>query len=1828
MMECGKKFWESLRASMKTGRRALAMLLSGAVLLCTLPVTQLSASAAETSNNPGFRVTAYDQSVRVQIPMVSGATNYKVYQSKDSGLTSFSDESCIFNSNTYQAYTYAVNGDKDAADHSKTISIEYTDGGNNNYYFYLVTNDGTGNILKSTAESATRLKDSCYWTSPGVYDSGWYGNGTASTYTVSTAAQLAGLAVLVNGLNGIAPADFSGKTVKLAASIDLSANLWTPIGTADIDTMEMQPFSGTFDGGKNAISGLHTNDSTKNVQGLFGYADGHSTIENAGVVNGDVIGHQYTGSIAGMSEGSIANCYNTGAVSGANDNVGGIAGDAEGTVTNCYNTGTVSGTGEYVGGVVGSSRETITNCYNTGAVSGAGSCVGGITGENGDSIQNCYNTGTISGGGENVGGISGEAYGKATDCYNTGAVSGAGDKVGGIEGYTYYDSDLVNCYNTGAVSGVGDYVGGVTGLNDGSRFTNCYNTGSVSGTGTASQYVGGIAGHNSQKVIESCYNIGAVSGTGDNIGGIVGQDYYATIRNCYSIGSVSGTGGNVGGTVGSITGYTSIVENSYSAGKVNGSEADLYYDSGNDSSSRNKPASFSDKSALLNAVNHDDAFCAAPTAYATGGIFSASNPVNQGYPVLESFGYTDGTSGDGFAPATITEDPDTGDITIGYGDGTSNNPYIIRNAYQMDLVRNYLNTTNSARVFKLASNIDLSPVQYGKTQNADGSWHPIGGYFYGTFDGNGYSISGIYINSGSQLQGLFGDADSGSTIQNVGVTGCNIKGAGCVGGVAGESSGTITGCYNTGSVSSTVYGVGGVVGNADNYSNIENCYNTGSVSGTHDGVGGVAGFDNKEIMNCYNTGSVSGAVGVGGVVGGAVVVTTCYNTGTVSGTSQVGGVAGDSAGAVTGCYNTGAASGTSRVGGVDGYNYYNTVSSCYNTGTASGTSQVGGIVGYSTGTVIRCSNTGAVSGTSQVGGVVGNCVCGTVTSCYNTGSVSGLSDVGGIGGKNEDSITDCYNTGAVSGASDVGGVAGESDRTVTSCYNTGTVSGTGDDVGGVVGATAGETINCYNIGAVSGTSAVGGVVGDLYALVVGCYNAGTVSGTSVVGGVAGYVHNESGIGNCYYSGYSCGVGQNDRASASDVGNGTIPFVSCVNPDLGSFKAIKELEADDLNADFKAAFGITAIQYPDEYESSDTTILTVDGRNVTRVKAGDAAVTGKAGASSNAKIIISQNALDMTDAASGFRGAGTATASGSALVVFTAQQSGGSSAGAPVINTPSMLSTGMVNMPYSQILTASGTSPITWTLESGSLPAGLSLSANGTISGTPTAEGNYSFTVKASNGSGQATVNMSLRIIAFSGGGIPGLSATVTWFKPLGSSVSNRTASVGAAISSLGLPQKLEVIANGINNGYVKVSNWICSTLNSPILSRAGTYTFFPVLDNTHHENGYVDSGYTVAYGIAWPSITVTVQDASSGGHSSNTGSSSSSAASSQKTGTQVDTAANTATVTTVPDSVTNVGGTAQIDVTVPSVTGGTGGSLDTGKAGKVTISLPESAIVQQLNAKQNVDLTLSVPSSVAHQTNGNTAIDIPVGSDVFAAARASGANLVINIRDTDTQQLAYTWTFRGADLAKSTTPVTDVNIGMAIRLTTEVPQVNRLTPDNTGLVLMFDHSGVLPSTASLTFSAKEKGFKPGQKLYFYFYNTSAGRLDSQGQEYTVDADGNVTVQISHCSNYVLLPNKARTITLDTRVYTMPVGCSYITGVKLTGVSGAKLKVYSSTKGVADVTVLSNGNVKAKALKTGLTYVMIDVYDSKNKFLTHASVRLIVKKVVKPNGNSARQFGIF
>ena len=103
--------------------------------------------------------------------------------------------------------------------------------------------------------------------------------------------------------------------------------------------------------------------------------------------------------------------------------------------------------------------------------------------------------------------------------------------------------------------------------------------------------------------------------------------------------------------------------------------------------------------------------------------------------------------------------------------------------------------------------------------------------------------------------------------------------------------------------------------------------------------------------------------------------------------------------------------------------------------------------------------------------------------------------------------------------------------------------------------------------------------------------------------------------------------------------------------------------------------------------------------------------------------------------------GTGNYCGKAEHYFTISES----TAAPTITTDT-LPGGKVGEAYSQTLSATGTTPITWGIDSGNLPAGLTLDeATGEISGTPTAAGTASFTVKAANSAGSGTKELSITI---------------------------------------------------------------------------------------------------------------------------------------------------------------------------------------------------------------------------------------------------------------------------------------------------------------------------------------------------------------------------------------------------------------------------------------------------------------------------------------------------
>ena len=219
-------------------------------------------------------------------------------------------------------------------------------------------------------------------------------------------------------------------------------------------------------------------------------------------------------------------------------------------------------------------------------------------------------------------------------------------------------------------------------------------------------------------------------------------------------------------------------------------------------------------------------------------------------------------------------------------------------------------------------------------------WEPIGARwssYTGTFDGQGYTISGLYFNDPfASYVGLFGCIGANGKISNVGVLDSYFQFSALGGGVCGVNYGTVRDCKNTGSVRgfSTI---GGVCGLNEKGGIIENSFNEGTVSGTGDNaqqVGGVSGYNNGTIKSCYNTASVSGQESVGGVCGFNSVGTTinCFNEGTVSGQNFVGGVCGNGCGVTTtNCFNEGTVSGQSHVGGVCGYDYYydGTLTNCY-----------------------------------------------------------------------------------------------------------------------------------------------------------------------------------------------------------------------------------------------------------------------------------------------------------------------------------------------------------------------------------------------------------------------------------------------------------------------------------------------------------------------------------------------------------------------------------------------------------------------------------------------------------------------------------------------------------------------------------------------------------------------------------------------------------------------------------------------------------------------------------------------------------------------------------
>ena len=310
-------------------------------------------------------------------------------------------------------------------------ALEYRSG-----VLYTVTNaeknaDGTYTVNANGNVTITGARNTRGKTWASCADKSWY-TGKQKSYTITTAEQLAGLAVLVNG-----GTDFSGVTIKLGADLSLERDsasgaqrFWTPIGTSI-----NRAFRGAFNGQNHKITGMRAyNEGSDSA--LFGCASGASI---------------YDLTVCGSAEGRAAASYAAGVVAYANAC----------SIRNCTAYVDVTASGTHAGGLAAyiCNGTTVESCASYGAVSGT-SGVGGLVGvsySGEDKIENCANFGAVTStksGTYGTGGLVGRLAGTLTTSVNFGAVTSADRYTGGLSGYTTArnKTTITLCRGEGAVT--------------------------------------------------------------------------------------------------------------------------------------------------------------------------------------------------------------------------------------------------------------------------------------------------------------------------------------------------------------------------------------------------------------------------------------------------------------------------------------------------------------------------------------------------------------------------------------------------------------------------------------------------------------------------------------------------------------------------------------------------------------------------------------------------------------------------------------------------------------------------------------------------------------------------------------------------------------------------------------------------------------------------------------------------------------------------------------------------------------------------------------------------------------------------------------------------------------------------------------------------------------------------------------------------------------------------------------------------------------------------------------------------------------------------------
>ena len=665
---------------------------------------------------------------------------------------------------------------------------------------------------------------------------------------------------------------------------DKSQNLeevsWEPIGNTT------NQYMGTFDGNNKTITNLYINANQK-YSGLFGYTY-ISTIKNLTFVNANVTNtNSFTGILVGYGYGGTYQNIMTSIsceVYGG-DGTGGIAGKLAGNAYNCVNYATVQGK-EQVGGLFSSydSSTSITACANYGKVTASSLWVGGLVGY--------FKSGTIQ------------------DCANYGDVKGA-NCVAGMVGFVD-QGKIQNVFSYGNVSAT------MSTQNIGMAF------GSGSGTteGMVAYYSGAKLTVKGKEKEVKAFGNGTPSedkATGFTEtqlkSGFVAYQLHQNASSEAKWGQNLANDGDIYPVIGSE--HTVYADNSLVNCKTNEKISGSF---------TNNPSSSAIRYQHGTTIHHAAAN-ATCTEAATKEYWQCQDCQRI---------YSDSQLTVELTDVTDAEHPALGhdNNEDGYCDRCQhyvavkpsqvNGVYLIAKPYHLAWFRDYVNgtivnegevagTTHPSASAMLTADIDLKNYCHAAEDGKELlSWIPIGNYYNrwkGNMNGQGHTISNLYIKTAQNYVGLFGYTERATIqdlifdyakVENVNTTNTNTLYTGILAGYAdGVSPSHIRGIKTTNNC--TVIGqedTGGIVGGAR--INLENCENHSSVKGTRS-VGGIAGSSSGIIIKrCTNYGTVENNNSyIGGIIGYAykTSIEDCANYGKITSTGwNAGGIAGQTFG--------------------------------------------------------------------------------------------------------------------------------------------------------------------------------------------------------------------------------------------------------------------------------------------------------------------------------------------------------------------------------------------------------------------------------------------------------------------------------------------------------------------------------------------------------------------------------------------------------------------------------------------------------------------------------------------------------------------------------------------------------------------------------------------------------------------------------------------------------------------------------------------------------------------------------------------------------------------